>query len=143
MNLLYFNLFMVHGTTNFRLISSQPIKCQCCPHVENSQLICCANQLTGFYMRATLALSGLIHLVFVALRCFKIKDSPRAYLLTFPTSNDVSFFRKLPLAFSGELIRKKVPPSQMFYRFLMTPVPTNIYMFKVNSINSRTRCEIC
>ena len=50
---------MVHGTTNFRLISSQPIKCQCCPHVENSQLICCANQLTGFYRRATLTLKGL------------------------------------------------------------------------------------
>ena len=26
--------------------------CQCCPH-------CCANQLTCFYMRATLALNGL------------------------------------------------------------------------------------
>ena len=38
---------------------SQPIKCQCCPHVETSQLISCANQLTGFYMRATLALKGL------------------------------------------------------------------------------------
>ena len=39
---------------------SQPIKCQCCPHIETSQLICCANQLTGFYMRATLTLNGLI-----------------------------------------------------------------------------------
>ena len=36
-----------------------PIKCQCCPHIETSQLICWANQLTGFYMRATLALNGL------------------------------------------------------------------------------------
>ena len=35
-------------------------KCQCCPHIETSQLICTANQLTGFYMRATLALNGLI-----------------------------------------------------------------------------------
>ena len=26
----------------------------CCPHIETSQLICTANQLTGFYMRATL-----------------------------------------------------------------------------------------
>ena len=39
---------------------SQPIKCQCCPHIETSQLICTANQLTGFYMRATLAFNGLI-----------------------------------------------------------------------------------
>ena len=27
--------------------------------IENRQLICCANQLTGFYMRATLAFTGL------------------------------------------------------------------------------------
>ena len=27
-----------------------PIKCQCCPHIETSQLICGENQLTGFYM---------------------------------------------------------------------------------------------
>ena len=38
---------------------AQSIKCQCCTHMETSQLICCANQLTGFYMRATLALNGL------------------------------------------------------------------------------------
>ena len=33
--------------------------CQCCPHIETSELICCADQLTGFYMRATLALNRL------------------------------------------------------------------------------------
>ena len=38
---------------------SKPIKCQCCPHIETSQLICCPNQLTGFYTRATLALNKL------------------------------------------------------------------------------------
>ena len=37
----------------------KPIKCQCCHHIETSRLICCANQLTGFYMKATLALNGL------------------------------------------------------------------------------------
>ena len=36
-----------------------PIKYQCCPHIETSQLICCANELTGFYMMVTLALIGL------------------------------------------------------------------------------------
>ena len=36
-----------------------PIKGQCSPHIETSQLICTANQLTGFYMRATLALNWL------------------------------------------------------------------------------------
>ena len=29
------------------------------PHIETSQLICTAIQLTGFYMRATLLLNGL------------------------------------------------------------------------------------
>ena len=28
------------------------IKCHCCPHIKTSQLICCSNQFTGFYMRA-------------------------------------------------------------------------------------------
>ena len=38
----------------------KPIKCQCCPDIETSQLICTANKLSGFYMRATLALNGLM-----------------------------------------------------------------------------------
>ena len=33
--------------------------CQCCPHIETSQLICTANQLTGYCMRAILTLNGL------------------------------------------------------------------------------------
>ena len=37
----------------------KPIKFRCCPPIETSQLICCANQLTGFHMRAILALNGL------------------------------------------------------------------------------------
>ena len=36
-----------------------PIKCHCCPQIKTSQLIYTANQSTGFYMRATLALNGL------------------------------------------------------------------------------------
>ena len=40
--------------------TAEPIKCQCCPHIETSQLICFANQLTAFSMRATLVLDGLI-----------------------------------------------------------------------------------
>ena len=35
------------------------MKYQCCHHIETSQLICYANQLTGFYMRATLVFNGL------------------------------------------------------------------------------------
>ena len=40
-------------------ITGLTTKCQCCPHIESSQLICIVNQFTGFYMRATLALNGL------------------------------------------------------------------------------------
>ena len=29
------------------------------PHIEISQLICCVNHLTGFYIRATMAFNGL------------------------------------------------------------------------------------
>ena len=34
--------------------------CQCCPHIETSQLIFSTDQLTCFYMRAKLALNGLM-----------------------------------------------------------------------------------
>ena len=43
-----------------------PSKCQWCPHIETSQLIFCANQLTDFYMRATLALNGLNSVLLLA-----------------------------------------------------------------------------
>ena len=50
----------------------QPIKCQCCPHIETSELICCANQFTGFYIRATLALNGLNQIIYLFRGCFDI-----------------------------------------------------------------------
>ena len=37
----------------------KPTKCHCCLQIETCQLICSINQLTGFYMRATLAFNGL------------------------------------------------------------------------------------
>ena len=39
--------------------STESKKCQCCPHIETSQLICKAYQVIDFYMRATLAFNGL------------------------------------------------------------------------------------
>ena len=36
---------------------AEPIKCQCYPHIETSQLNRRANQFTGFY-EATLVLNG-------------------------------------------------------------------------------------
>ena len=47
---------------------------QCCPHIKTSQLICCANQLTGFYMKATLAFNGLKALF--VLQIFKFLSRP-------------------------------------------------------------------
>ena len=42
-----------------KLFAVYSIKCQCCPHIETSQLICCANKLTGFYMGATMVFNWL------------------------------------------------------------------------------------
>ena len=36
-----------------------PTKCQNYPHIETSQLVCTVNQLSGFYMRVTLAFNKL------------------------------------------------------------------------------------
>ena len=36
------------------------MKRQSCHHIETSQMICSENQLTGFYMMATLAFNELI-----------------------------------------------------------------------------------
>ena len=44
---------------NYIKVRCSAIKCKCCPHIETSQLICKAKQLTGFFIRATLALNGL------------------------------------------------------------------------------------
>ena len=42
---------------------SQLIKRQSCHHIETSQLICRANQFTGFCMMATLAFNALKNLI--------------------------------------------------------------------------------
>ena len=43
----------------FYISKAQLIKRQICHHIETSQLIYPANQLTGFYMMTTLAFNGL------------------------------------------------------------------------------------
>ena len=43
-----------------RVLAFNPLSASFCPHIETSQLICTGNQLTGFCMRAKLALKGLI-----------------------------------------------------------------------------------
>ena len=41
----------------------KPFNGQCSHHIETSQLICSANQLTSFYMMGTLAVKGLSYSV--------------------------------------------------------------------------------
>ena len=62
--------FIIHQILNWKvaygvlvldsLPKYQPIKYQCCPQIETSQLICTSNPLTGFYIRLSLAFTGLI-----------------------------------------------------------------------------------
>ena len=49
-----------HYLFTYPIYQRLSIKYQCYPHIETSQLICTANQLTGSYMRATLSLNGLM-----------------------------------------------------------------------------------
>ena len=44
------------------LLTLEPLNDQCSHHIESSQLICRANQLTAFYMMGTLVVKGLIKL---------------------------------------------------------------------------------
>ena len=56
------------------------IKCECCPNIETSQVICSANQLTGFYMFATLALNGLSKLTFLDYAgLLKMNSTPQVF----------------------------------------------------------------
>ena len=36
---------------------------RCCSYIETSQLLCSANQMTGFYMSGTLVVKGLNHTI--------------------------------------------------------------------------------
>ena len=49
-----------YGEVNASLILLYLINRQSCHHIETSHLICYANQLTSFYMMATLAVNELI-----------------------------------------------------------------------------------
>ena len=69
--LLFLKLFLIgHGYLHSlqkpfrmnerRICLGYHIKCQCFLRIETSQLNCCANQLSSFHMRATMAFNGLI-----------------------------------------------------------------------------------
>ena len=58
------NLSELVNFTSLEIINLiNSLKRQSYRHIETSQLICRANQLTGFYMMATLAFNELIRLI--------------------------------------------------------------------------------
>ena len=64
-NFIQFHLYYEANSSNLINVYSpySPIslvKRQSCHHIETTQLICSANQLTGFYMMVTLAFNELI-----------------------------------------------------------------------------------
>ena len=74
--------WMDEGSQN--VYTQYPIKCQCCRHIETSQLICCANQLTYFYMRRKLSFNVLLKPLFLdkpGLSFNKIVCSAKHYLI--------------------------------------------------------------
>ena len=95
------------------------MKCQCCPDIETSQLICCANQLTGFYMRAKLAFNGLINYLFMPkLRPF---DESNSFLreATLKKEFIFSFFNELRNRKADKVVfthqRQSINASQYLY----------------------------
>ena len=101
-------------------------------HIETSQLICSANQLTGFYMCAILVVKGLNQCRNRQSLANIIVSDETGFLLNCEV-NSRNFPRYVPVG--NHLI---------FARGVQDPVnPAGIYMFKVNNRNTRTRCEVC
>ena len=63
------------------LTTNVPIIDQCSHHIETSQLICTANQLTGYYMMGALMVNGLTK---IAESSFLIKILRKYSYLTHP-----------------------------------------------------------
>ena len=59
---------------------AQPFNGQCLSHIETSQLICYANQFTGFYIRRTLVVEGLTS-VFCFLKLERLYDRKNKEIL--------------------------------------------------------------
>ena len=52
-------------------LTAQPSNNQCFHHIETSQLICRANQLTGFYIMGAMIVKGLKNLQIKIFRVFE------------------------------------------------------------------------
>ena len=108
------------------IIYDQPIKCQCCPHIETSQSICCANQLTGFSMRATMALNGLSAILKASFFCsILINMAISINQISCKIKNISSSTRPTITVLPGDSITARFP------RIAMTPVKNRKTVFNV------------
>ena len=109
--------------------------------IETSQLICCANQLTSFYIRATLAFNGLIfggitrHRYFTKCTLIVIKSIVKiiyidSYTL-FRTSAIVEFINsKMGVAICNSFMNILLIPISVF----KLTCPLNILTYKLGNI---------
>ena len=83
----------------------ESIKCQCCPHIGASQLICQANQLTGFSMRVTLGFNGLNIVVKACVETHSLfcQKWQRGVFRTLSNIQDKDFFAKQFTIFTKKL----------------------------------------
>ena len=100
------------------IIYDQPIKCQCCPHMETSQSICCANQLTGFSMRAAMALNGLSAILKALFCSILINMAISSNQISCKIKNISSSTRPTITVLPGDSITARFP------RIAMSPVKT-------------------
>ena len=85
----------------WEIIFLEPNKCHCCPHIETRQLILSANQLAGFYLRATLTLN-----------VFTQKDSS-AHM------HDLTVHVKEGLPFTWDLSLENSADSYLYFRLAL------------------------
>ena len=109
--------------------------------IETSQLICCANQLTSFYIRATLAFNGLTfwgimrHRYFTKCTLIVIKSIVKiiyidSYIL-FRTSAIVEFINsKMGVAICNSFMNILLIPISVF----KLTCPLNILTYKLGNI---------
>ena len=109
--------------------------------IETSQLICCANQLTSFYIRATLAFNGLTfggitrHRYFTKYTLIVIKSIVKiiyidSYIL-FRTSGIVEFINsKMGVAICNSFMNILLIPISVF----KLTCPLNILAYKLGNI---------
>ena len=115
--------------------SFEPTKCQCCLHIETSQLICTANQLIGFYMRVTLALNGLTYVTFSVIfsERFNILLTYSRRYHTFLTCLHLILWDSFPYIFFQTLFNINVFPIitlSKFNRRSPPPIPSLLIVFK-------------